>query len=281
MSCYLCSADEYRLRKGAVRDDETLRILECTRCGLVSLSSREHIGAGHYEDSGMHGQEPPAMVAWLRDTQVDDQRRFEMFQPLLANARVLDFGCGSGGFLQKVAAVAEEAAGVEPERRVREHWGDSLRLYSRLEDVGEDYDVITAFHVIEHLPDPRSVLRQLAARLKYGGRMIIEVPSSEDALLTLYENDAFQRFTYWSKHLFLFSAETLCRLASGAGLDVTAVRQFQRYPVSNHLYWLSRGLPGGHKRWAFLDTPALTQAYEASLAAMGRCDTLIAHLSRL
>src|ERR1700753_2602021 len=98
MTCYLCNSSEFSLRKGAVRDAPALRILECTSCGLVALSSAEHIGSDHYADSGMHGTEVPAIEAWLRETERDDQRRFEMLSNLLPNRKVLDFGSGAGGF---------------------------------------------------------------------------------------------------------------------------------------------------------------------------------------
>ena len=144
--------------------------------------------------------------------------------------------------------------------------------------MGGGYDLITAFHVVEHLPDPRAMLRELATRLKDRGRLVIEVPNSEDALLTLYENDAFQRFSYWCQHLYLFNGETLRQLANQAELRVVSVQQFQRYPLSNHLHWLSRNQPGGHQSWSFMDTPALNEAYAASLASIGKCDTIIAYL---
>jgi len=278
MICYLCSNSRFAARKGVVRDDSSLQILECSECGLVALNTTAHIQPGHYSDSGMHGEAPPSMEAWLRDTEQDDERRFQMLQTALVNRRVLDFGCGAGGFVRKARALAAEVAGVEPERRVREHWGDALRLYGRLEDAAGGYDLITAFHVVEHLPDPRAILKELATRLAARGRLVVEVPSSEDALLTLYDNDAFQRFSYWSQHLFLFNSQTLPRLASQAGLRVVAIQQLQRYPLSNHLYWLSRNQPGGHQRWSFLDTPQLNQAYAASLAAVGKCDTIVAYL---
>ena len=124
------------------------------------------------------------------------------------------------------------------------------------------------------------MLTNLAGALKPNGRMIIEVPSANDALLTIYECDAFQRFTYWSQHLFLFTASTLEMLARQAGLRVLAIQHYQRYSLSNHLHWLSRGKPGGHQRWTFLDTQELTSAYANSLAALGKTDTLIAHLER-
>ena len=278
--CYLCEGSSFRARTGAVRDDPALQILECTNCGLVTLSSFAHIRTGHYAESGMHGSAPPSIDSWLRESEPDDQRRIDMLRSALLNKTVLDFGCGAGGFAAKARAIAAEIVGVEPERRVHEYWGDRLTLYGGLDEFDGEFDVITAFHVIEHLPDPRQTLRELALRLRDKGRLIAEVPSSEDALLTLYGNDAFQHFTYWSQHLFLFNAETLRRVTAQAGLRAVSILQFQRYPLSNHLYWLTRGLPGGHQHWSFLDTPALTQAYAASLASVGKCDTIIACLEK-
>jgi 2-polyprenyl-3-methyl-5-hydroxy-6-metoxy-1,4-benzoquinol methylase len=280
MTCYLCSHADFRIRNGVVRDNPALQILECSNCGLVVLSSHQHILDGHYEDSGMYGDDLPSIESWLRGRDEDDQRRFDMLKTALVNRRVLDFGCGTAGFLRKAQAVAAQVAGVEPERRVRDYWGDAITIHECLDNAGKDYDLITAFHVVEHLPDPRAMLKALACRLSDHGRLVVEVPSSEDALLTLYDCNAFQHFTYWSQHLFLFNAETLRVLAVQAGLRVISIKQFQRYPLSNHLYWLSRGEPGGHQKWSFLDSASLTEAYAASLSAVGKCDTLIAHLER-
>ena len=179
----------------------------------------------------------------------------------------------------KAKALAAIAEGVELERRVREHWQDHIMMYPDVESVGTNrYDVITGFHVIEHLTDPRTMLKTLGTKLAKNGRMVIEVPSSEDALLTLYVSEPFQKFTYWSQHLYLFGAEALRRLAEQAGLRIVSINQYQRYPLSNHLHWLSHSEPGGHAKWAFLDSPELTAAYASSLARIGKCDTLIAHL---
>jgi 2-polyprenyl-3-methyl-5-hydroxy-6-metoxy-1,4-benzoquinol methylase len=279
-ACYLCGQSRFHNRKGSVRDNPSLQILECQDCGLVALSSSDHIKTGHYEESGMHGDDVPPISAVLRSTTEDDQRRFDLLQSLLVNRKVLDFGCGSAGFLSRARSLAAEVSGVEPERRVKEHWGDEIVLYDNLDAAGNDYDLITAFHVVEHLPDPRATLADLAAHLGPKGRLVVEVPSSEDILLTLYDCGAFQAFTYWSQHLFLFNAETLRTLAAQSGLRIISIKQFQRYPLSNHMHWLSKGKPGGHQQWSFLDTPSLTEAYAASLGALGKCDTLIAHLEK-
>lgn len=257
-----------------------MQILECDNCGLVTLSATDHIVPGFYENSGMHGAEPTPMEAWLKETEWDDQRRFDMVKTMISNKRLLDFGCGAAGFLERAKSLAAEVTGVELETRVRDYWAGQINIVPAVGAAGGGYDLITAFHVIEHLPDPRAMLSSLTDSLKPNGRMIVEVPSSEDALLTLYDCDAFQRFTYWSQHLFLFNSYTLEIVARQAGLRVVAVQHYQRYPLSNHLHWLSQGRPGGHQRWGFLDTPEIASAYASTLAALGKTDTLIAHLER-
>ena len=111
MNCYLCHSVRFFQRIGSVRDNSDLNILECQNCGLVQLSSHEHLKAGHYENSGMHGLKPEPLEVWERNTAEDDQRRFKMLRSLLINQRVLDFGCGNGGFLKRAKLLAAEVTG--------------------------------------------------------------------------------------------------------------------------------------------------------------------------
>jgi 2-polyprenyl-3-methyl-5-hydroxy-6-metoxy-1,4-benzoquinol methylase len=279
--CYLCESNAFLERDGEVRDAPNLKILECKDCRLVSLNSFEHIQSGHYENSRMHGEEIQTMESWLQNTEWDDQRRFEMLKSILPNKKILDFGCGNGGFILRGKELAAEIVGLEVEKRVQDYWSGRMNVVPDLESAGGGYDLITAFHVVEHLPDPRKVLREMSEHLSDNGMIVVEVPSSEDALLTMYECVAFQRFTYWSQHLFLFNTNTLQTVVNQSGLKLITIQQFQRYPLSNHLFWLSQGKPGGHKQWSFLDTPQLKAAYANSLGAIGKCDTLIAHIEGL
>ena len=279
MNCYLCDSKNFLTRKGKVRDNPNLQILECSGCGLVSLSDDSHITKHFYTKSGMHGEEPIAIEAWLKETEWDDLRRFKMLKKVLPNKKLLDFGCGAGGFLGLANSLVETATGIELEDRVIKHWEGKLNIVQNIDDAGgSGFDLVTAFHVVEHLTDPLAILQSLAKKLCPSGRIVIEVPSSEDALLTLYDCDAFQHFTYWSQHLFLFNANTLEMLARKAGLKVVAIQHVQRYPLSNHLHWLSKGKPGGHKYWGFLDSPEMANAYANTMASLGKTDTLIAYL---
>ena len=281
MICYLCESKKFLYRHGEVRDAPTLKILECKNCGLVMLDDKEHITSDFYRNSGMHGTDPRSIESWLKQSSKDDHRRFNMLKSGIENKKVLDFGCGAGGFLSLSKNLASEVAGVELESRIQSHWAGQINIFPKIEDVMGDYDLITSFHVFEHLINPREVLSDLARHLTLGGLIVLEVPNANDALISLYNNEAFQKFTYWSQHLFLFTSPTLEILARQAGLKVVMLKQYQRYPLSNHLYWLSKGVPGGHQKWLFLDTPELTNAYSHALSSMGKADTLIAHLEQI
>jgi len=279
--CYVCGAVEYKKRQGRVRDKSDLEIRECVSCGLVFLSSFEHISEAFYEDSGMHeGDVSPEQ--WLRETAWDDKRRFDFLTRMIENKDILDFGCGNGGFLIRCRDAAKNIMGVEPEQKLQSWFQQNhLRVIQNLKDVSEHFDLITAFHVLEHIPNPREILISLSNKLKSHGEIIIEVPSANDALISIYGNKAFSEFTYWSCHLFLFNENALRILSGQAKLKVNYIKQIQRYPLSNHLYWLAHGQPGGHKKWGFLDSTDLQASYEKQLASIGACDTIIASFSSI
>ena len=69
-------------------------------------------------------------------------------------------------------------------------------------------------------------------------------------------------------------------IQKSGGLRIVSIQQYQRYPLTNHLHWLSKGEPGGHQKWPFLDSSNLNEAYANSLASIGKCDTLIAWLEK-
>ena len=280
MSCYLCGSDKFKYRDGEVRDKKELKVLECLNCSLVYLSDFSHVEDNFYEDSKMHATFD--LQKWNRETDSDDKRRFEFTKDIIVNKDVLDFGSGNGGYLNYIKTSAKTISAIELQKSISQQYEEyEIELYTDIKDIKKEFDIITMFHVLEHLSDPKDMLIQLSNRLKDGGKIIVEVPNSEDALLTLYENKAFSEFTYWSCHLFLFNAKTLNELVSQCNLKVDFIKHIQRYPLSNHLHWLSKGKPAGHQQWgAFLDSDSLNSAYESSLSAIGKTDTIIAQISK-
>jgi hypothetical protein len=100
MSCNLCESRSFNTLNAQVRDVPDFKILECAHCGFVYLSSLEHIQSGFYEESGMHGIEPAPMETSLKDTELDDQRRFDMLKTMRTNKKIVGFRLWSGRFFK-------------------------------------------------------------------------------------------------------------------------------------------------------------------------------------
>jgi len=276
ITCYLCKSEEHKKREGKVRDSNDLYVLECAKCGLVFLDSDSHIKENHYDGSKMHAGEVHYQQ-WLNDCSIDDYRRYKMFLPLLINKSVLDFGCGAGGFLSNINNRTKYSAGVELDEVVHSQNDLPFDFFKHIDDVPGKFDIITCFHVIEHLHDPIEHLAKIYAKLENGGVSVVEVPSSNDILLSLYDNKGFKNFTYWSNHLFLFNRNTLETVGKRAGFSKIIIESFQRYPLSNHLYWLANNSPGGHIQWPFISSELLDSAYADVLKSLDMADTLIAY----
>ena len=110
-----------------------------------------------------------------------------------------------------------------------------------------------------------------------GGQILIEVPHANDFLLSAVNCEVFKQFTLWSQHLVLHTRESLLKTLKFVGLEEIQIEGIQRYPISNHLNWLANGKAGGHKSpLSSLDSDALFDAYQNSLARIDATDTLVA-----
>jgi 2-polyprenyl-3-methyl-5-hydroxy-6-metoxy-1,4-benzoquinol methylase len=265
-----------------VRDRDDIEVLRCDFSEVIVLSSIAHVEATQYyeersESSALEVNGDRVVTPRLGD----NLRRAADFGHLIRGKRWLDFGCGLGGMLDELAADAASVTGLEPNRdRAGIVSARGHRVVAGAAELdAESLDVITMFHVLEHLAEPLAVLRDLKSRLAPGGTLLIEVPHARDALFTLYDCEAFKAFTFWSEHLVLHTRTSLRLLLAAAGFQDVEISGYQRYPLANHLYWLSRGRPGGQEQWSLLSTMnggSGQGQYENDLGRLDRTDTLIA-----
>jgi len=276
--CDICGGNGELIHYG-VRDRDDVDVYKCENCDtkfLVSSKTLENDYEAGFMYSAGNKLSVLSIEERLKEFEPDDVRRYNMVCELCTNKKILDFGCGFGGFLTRIKNVAKEAVGVELSEVERSYLtGKGIDCRREIGDFEDKFDVITLFHVFEHLQEPREWLKEFRKKLNPGGKLVIEVPNANDVLLSKYTSERFADFTYWSAHLMLYTTESFENLIKQVGgYEITINTQVQRYSIGNHLYWLAKGLPGGHKVWKDLDSDDLNKAYEVKLRELKMCDTL-------
>jgi SAM-dependent methyltransferase len=279
--CALKLSDEDSIEEffPCVRDRKDVRVLRCRKSGAILLSGTEHIESAHYtQQQGLKYWGGPERAANLLVTLADDRRRADQFRSVVAGKIWLDIGTGLGGILDQLAPVAGKILAVEPQPDARKSL-ESLGypVFADIRDVQDRaIDVVSLFHVFEHIADPVEFLRAVRGHMKPGGKLIVEVPHAHDLLIASARCEAFMAFTFWSEHLILHTRLTLEAFLKAAGFKNIVVEGFQRYPLANHLHWLAKGKPKGHILWAQFSSEALDRAYADMLKQLDQTDTLIA-----
>jgi len=145
-----------------------------------------------------------------RDKKVEDLKAELAFINAQPAGRILDVGCGLGHLLSGVSAEWERH-GVE----ISEYAAERAAAHGAI--VNGDlqsacypdhwFDVVTLYHVIEHMEDPVAELREIRRVLKPGGWLIAGTPNFDSACARRY-GDRF-RMLHDKTHISLFSAESL------------------------------------------------------------------------
>ena len=209
----------------------------------------------------------------------DAERRFQQFRDRIAGKRLCDFGCSYGSFLELAEGTAAAVHGVE----LRDHChariaaeAPGLTVEKDIRDHGVAFDVVTLFHVLEHIPEQVAMLERIRSCMAPGATLIVEVPHARDFLIQSVDLPAFRDFTFWSEHLVLHTRESLEKVIAAAGFETVEVEGFQRYGYTNHLRWFLEGKPGGHDAFRDYEDPALEAAYRDYIRRRDATDTLIA-----
>ena len=254
--------------------DRDVKVFRDTRSGVVFID-RHYVGDQEYISGEYRGKHDA-----ISDVDIADcNRRVAAIMPLCVGRRVLDFGCGRGLFLSEIRSAATSAQGVELQDSFRIQLADAgISCASSLASVSTPVDVVTMFHVLEHLPDPVQTLSDIRGLMAPDGDLIVEVPHARDFLLADLNVVAFRDFTLWSQHLVLHTRDSLRRVLYAAGFQEVTIRGVQRFGLGNHLHWLRHGKPSGHSSpLSFLETGPLRSSYEDSLNRIDATDTLVAH----
>ena len=208
----------------------------------------------------------------------DDYRRAVQFNKNLKNKDILDFGCGWGGFLMNLKNY-KSLSGVELRKECINYIKNNIKkinISDNINSFDRKFDIITMFHVLEHIPFQVETLKILKSKLKNKGKIIIEVPHAKDFLILQDELKEFKDFIFWSEHLVLHTYKSLKSILLKSGFKKINIQYYQRYNFSNHLGWFLKRKPDGHYFYKDTVSDKLNSTYCENLKKIGQTDTLIA-----
>ncbi|MBN1106660.1 MAG: class I SAM-dependent methyltransferase [Deltaproteobacteria bacterium] len=238
--CDLCGGTRFEKCGPPFEDQKLPRILKCSTCGLVFTA--QHFGGDGLKrlyDSYYSETEfrlPSKIWGWafsLRRNLL--LRRFYHF--LFGNyvgeilgrsvGRVLDVGCGKGGFMEELRRLGREPFGVEPSPEAallcrKKGLPVQEGLFGEVLYPEEFFDTIVFLHSLEHLPSSSKALQEAFRILRPGGRVFIFCPNLQSYMARWFgESWAGWHLPF---HLYHFTPKTLRRLVLDARFRVVQMR---------------------------------------------------------
>jgi len=213
----------------------------CTSCHCVFIDPipGERELAGFYPERYWWRSSPGllnSLEGWYRRIILSDHVRFvvraagESTQDKRA-VRLLDVGCGSGLLLSVFKAKGFDVLGFdasdEAARIARAEADVDVITGTRLQEARFDagsFDLVTLFHVMEHVPQPHEMLAEVWRLLRAGGRIVLQVPNVESWQFRLFG-------AHWygldvPRHVINYSKQGMCRLLSDCRFRILRSRQF-------------------------------------------------------
>lgn len=244
--------------------NETFEIQICHSCKLAFTNPRpdeKSILTYYKSDSYIsHSNKSNSFINSIYKLvrQITLKRKLKMIERFAFKGKLLDFGCGTGHFLLYAAIHGWQVNGIEPDASAKTFLPANLqeKVFAKLDDLPttETYNVITLFHVLEHVHSLDETLKILLARLDKNGVLFLALPNH-------LSHDALHYGTYWAgydvpRHLYHFNQRSVFHLSKKHGLNIvsTIPMIFDSYYVSmlsekylGHTNAFIRGLLTGHQ----------------------------------
>lgn len=223
-TCNLCGSDDFSFLFSGHDylsfSPLTFNIMKCNKCGLVCLNPCPKNLVKYYDNyrKASSGKDIFLFPLLLPN-------RVKKIKKLKTQGKILDIGCGSGGFLLDmrkegwdvygcdfspyICDVAKNVSGLK-----NIYNGDVLSL-----NLPENYfDVITLWHVLEHLTKPLESLRKISKLLKNDGILIIESPDFSSIQSKFFKSKWF--VLDLPRHIYQFSPKTVEKLLNSVNLEI-------------------------------------------------------------
>ena len=230
MFCILCGSkdlrEQYSVRESHHKREE-FALVKCQRCDMIQTSPR--LGSSeiavYYEEPYCNKGDDKFKSVFEAVEIFFRVRRARFINSLTpAPGRILDIGCGRGKMLSVLSERGWEAHGCElnDRRAIQARKNKNLAIYTgefeKINFPEAYFDVITLWHVLEHLPDPKTALRKIGRILKGKGLLVIEVPN-----IASWQSGLFKKHWFHidaPRHYAHFSPDTLSVMLDECGFSV-------------------------------------------------------------
>lgn len=228
--CPWCGSENAQLHlelKDLFLTQEPFKILECKECGLLFTTPRpnkDEIGRYYKsEEYYSHQENKEGFIpkVYEKVKSVNLKNKYGIATEGKEKGKALDIGCGVGDFLHTMEQHGWDCTGVEPsedakviaKKRIK---GQLLSSEEQENLPDSSFDIITMWHVLEHVDDIRWQIQQLHRLCKPGGRIIIALPNYKS-----YDGQYYK--AEWAaydvpRHLNHFNKETLIKILEESGL---------------------------------------------------------------
>ena len=232
-TCRVCGGNGAGPYLAATGDaDGEWPLLTCPRCAFVWLADAppaddpaQHYPPEYYgRRNGRFAGPGEVFEVWCR------RLRARSIARLRSPGAVLDIGCGRGIMLAALRRAGWRVMGTEVCDHAAEHARDVLGLDVHVGDLAdcplgdEKFDVVTLWHVLEHVPDARGCLEQVRRRIKPDGLLIVSVPNLSSLEARLGGRHWFHLDL--PRHVSHFSRRTLTELLKSVGFTPVKTKRF-------------------------------------------------------
>ncbi len=242
--CPVCSSKElsaYITTKDYFFTQEEFTLSKCDNCNFVFTNPIPKELGKYYETTNYlsHNTSDNGAIGKLYNKlrNINIKRKYKLVSSYNAKGSILDIGCGTGELLKFFKENNWNVTGVEPNDTARAFTKSNYKIEINEEDKldqfeANSFNVITMWHVLEHVPDLNKRINQISNLLKKDGTIFIALPNLDSPDSKKYKK-------YWSaldvpRHLYHFTQNTFTELISKHNMKLIHAEpmKFDAYYVS-------------------------------------------------
>ena len=248
--CVIC-AGQIDSKEVTTRDLRSLMFLRCEDCGFGRFTHDPlpNLEKSMLDDTRLSSVGIDAGTADIKLANAREQG-MHYVQSLLSDLpkgeRILDFGCGVGGFVNEALEAGFDAYGVEIDPQLRDLMKKRVtkNCFASLTEIENlRFKRIFLFYVLEHIPNFTAFLADIRSLLEDDGELILVTPNLNDALSSALGSTGFSEFMYEYHSVNYFTKSSLQRSFEAGPWGDVDVWSKQGYSLFNHVNWMLNRKP--------------------------------------